>query len=353
MVPPRLQSARVTATDLDAASAGDLTLAEEVREAALGMAPWMTSLLMHLSFVMLALFLGCVILPDAGDKDGGVFVPTQAYSTVSDGKPLSGGGTPTEFKTASVRQIEQGSVTPGGEPTVTEAPTDKPDLVGVGSAPGVIGEPGTGNGFFGFPTGTGREPGGGLKGPGDGVHGNRAKRIAFVIDASGSLTESFDLIIRELKSSIRGLGPDQSFTVIFFQRDNAIEAPPRGLKPATDATKASVQQWVDPGDGGSVRPGGSSNPMAAIRLAMKYKPQLIFLLTDNITGSGPWELDKNQVLSEINALDSKGEVSINTIQFLRPEPLGTLKQIAKEHHGEHRMINHADLLLARPATGGL
>ena len=75
-------------------------------------------------------------------------------------------------------------------------------------------------------------------------NGGNAKRIAYLIDASGSLIDTLPFVIMELKRSISGLSDKQSFCVIFFQGEDAIEArgatQTSGLMPATAANKPST-----------------------------------------------------------------------------------------------------------------
>ena len=117
-----------------------------------------------------------------------------------------------------------------------------------------------------------------------GVGGN-AKKIIYVVDASGSLIDTFPFVIMELKRSISELKDAQSFTVIFFQGEDHIEVPPPRLKKATSENKLKVIEWVDPASG-NVIPTGLSNPVKAITRALQYQPELIFLLSDNIPNPG-------------------------------------------------------------------
>jgi hypothetical protein len=157
------------------------------------------------------------------------------------------------------------------------------------------------------------------------------------------------LVIDELRRSIGQLTPEQKFTVIFFQRDLAIEAPPRGLKSATEAVKKQVIDWVTPSQGNIV-PGGTSNPVVALTVALRYRPQVLFLLSDNITGRGRYEVNRQALLDKISRLNADHHTQVHTIQFLYPDPLNTLDRIAREQGGTHRFVREADLILRAPGV---
>lgn len=177
-----------------------------------------------------------------------------------------------------------------------------------------------------------------------------ARSIAYVIDASGSLLDAMPFVIRELNASIRQLNDKQKFTVIFAQGDKPIEVPPRGLKKANHSTKQRVSRWVDT-DSGHVVPGGSFNPVVAIKKALQYKPQLIFLLSDNITGHGRYEINQKRLVNQIQ-YSNTNDTKINTIQFLYPDPLAriglepTMKLISQSSGGVYRFIDGRELGVA-------
>ena len=106
-------------------------------------------------------------------------------------------------------------------------------------------------------------------------------------------------------------------------------------------------RWIDI-DSGNIVPAGQSNPVTALRLALKYKPQLIFLLSDNITGQGQYELNQRRLLEEIKKAN-QGNTKINTIQFLYPDHLAkigfkpTMQQISDSTGGIYKFIDGREL----------
>ncbi|MAE60642.1 MAG: hypothetical protein CMJ49_04700 [Planctomycetaceae bacterium] len=182
--------------------------------------------------------------------------------------------------------------------------------------------------------------------------GGNAKRIVYIVDASGSLIDTFQFVIKELKRSISQLIEKQRFTVIFFQQDKAFEVLRKGhatksSRPwrATSANKSRIIDWISEGEG-NVVPQGSSNPIKALRRAFERKPDLIFLLSDDITGDRQYEIDRDVLLDMLDQLNPTRRTKINTIQFLYPDELDTLRSISQEHGGIHRFVSKDDLGIA-------
>jgi len=183
-----------------------------------------------------------------------------------------------------------------------------------------------------------------------GVGGN-ALQLVYVIDASGSLVDSLEFVIVELKRSISDLTGRQRFSVIFFQGDRPpLEVPPHGLQAATPQRKQAVKKWIDL-DSGNITAAGTTNPVPAIELALKYNPQLIILLSDNITGQeGMYEIKQKQLLQAIEQAN-RHDTKISTIQFLHRDPLEaaglppTMKLIAQRNGGRYRFIDEQELVM--------
>lgn len=175
-----------------------------------------------------------------------------------------------------------------------------------------------------------------------GSRATNASRIIYVIDASGSLTPYLQIVLNEMFRSLRRLDDRQQFAIIFFQEDRAVPVPPTGrLQRATDNAKDRAIDWINSGT--NVVPGYGSNPMAALEMAFDLHPEVVFLLSDSITGSGAYEVDQELLLSALEELnpvvdDATGrrDVQVNCIQFLGEDEdrLGTMKRIAELHGGD-------------------
>lgn len=169
-----------------------------------------------------------------------------------------------------------------------------------------------------------------------GLSSSNARRIVYVIDASGSMIRSLPIVVQELARSLDGLTSQQQFSVVFFQRDKALVTPPASrLSVASEAEKLRIIQWIDK----NIIPAGTSNPIRAIEKALSFDPDVIFLLSENITGGGQWEIDQRDLLALLDRLNpvdprtGRRKTTINCIQFLDPDPLDTLKKIAEIHGG--------------------
>jgi hypothetical protein len=170
-----------------------------------------------------------------------------------------------------------------------------------------------------------------------GLGGGAARKIVYVVDASGSMIGAFPVILMELRRSIENLTAAQSFSIIFFQRDEAVETPPRGrLIQATEENKTRTAAWITD----NILPSGRSSPMNALEKAMALQPEVVYLLSSNITGSGRYEIDTEALMAGLEALNPaapenrRRKTIINCVQFLDEDPLGALRKIARRHGGQ-------------------
>lgn len=181
-----------------------------------------------------------------------------------------------------------------------------------------------------------------------GLTGTNARRIVFIVDASGSMIGTLQIVLDELARSIDSLSPEQSFGIVFFQQNAAVIVPPQDrLVPATAEGKVQALGWMRE----NVIPRGRSNPLAAIQHAMRLRPDVIFMLSNDITGSGEFEIDQADLLQALDRLNPRDPGSgrrptqIQCVQFLDPDPLDTLRKIAEEHSGPHgyRFLSRREL----------
>jgi hypothetical protein len=186
-----------------------------------------------------------------------------------------------------------------------------------------------------------------------GLTSSNARRIAYVIDASGSLIASLQVVVEEMARSLEGLAPPQEFSIIFFQQDRALVVPPASrMLPARPEEKRRALEWIDR----NVVPSGNSNPLPGIEAAIRLDPDVVFLLSDNITGAGQYEIDQRDLLARLDELNprhtrsGRRRTQINCIQFLDPDPLDTLAIIAREHGGPrgYKYLDRRELGLSRP-----
>ena len=185
-----------------------------------------------------------------------------------------------------------------------------------------------------------------------GLRTTDARHIVYLIDASGSMIPTLDVVVDELARSLEALSDRQTFAILFFQDGKVLAAPPGDrLAPATAAARNKALTWTDK----NVIPQGRSDPVAAFEQALALRPDVIFLLSENITGSGEFEIDQADLLSRLDGLNPADRTGhrparINCVQFLSPDPLETLRRIAERHGGPggYRFLEPAELGLVAP-----
>jgi hypothetical protein len=180
---------------------------------------------------------------------------------------------------------------------------------------------------------------GGWEGLGVGGHGGffavggdeeRSSKIAYVVDRSGSMTDSIDFVKYELKRSISELTDLYEFHVIFYSSGPAVENPPRRLVNATERNKDMAYSFVD-----DIIPFGETDPSKALERAFATHPEVIYLLTDG-------EFDQS-IVDLVRRLNADKKVTIHTICFLYRSGERVLQQIASENGGNYRFVAESDL----------
>ena len=144
--------------------------------------------------------------------------------------------------------------------------------------------------------------------------GGNAKNIIFVLEADGSIIADYPQIVSELATTLRGMSEKQKFSVIVFDGQGVKEVPPAGLRRATADTKAKAIAWLR--DTRNVQNMGSGDAVKAIQLAFKRRPELIFLLSQNLynPGRGKYELQREEILDAVRDAPRKN-LAVNTIEF--------------------------------------
>lgn len=323
----------------------DDSVGEEIGKTLVALMPWGISILFHVALIVVAFFLVWQTIIKAEEEQ-----PVIPNSKLSDSP-----GAPMVIEEQQEESADSPMTVPVVDPVVTDPQptvTDTPiptTLVGLTYAGGQSGGPlgnTTGNGDFGA-----------------NVFGNggNAKNIAFIVDASGSMVDVLPFVVNELKRVVNELKPAQNITIIMFSGEGVFEVPGgggvKGLRPCTPKFKEDIREWVTL-DNFRFETGGrgSQNVEAAIVKGLAYKPQLVFLLSDNLTGGGQGatqhEIFQDDLMKGIlKANDHKPPAKFNTIQFLYEDPLvraglqGTLQLIAEDTGGNYKFIGARDLNL--------
>jgi hypothetical protein len=194
----------------------------------------------------------------------------------------------------------------------------------------------SGGGFDGTSEGTTSTPIQAGKGPGASFFGTYAEgqKFVFVIDSSGSMKQGirWPTLRRELLRALQSLSPDQQFMVISFDADAHPmfgKFPPQAqFLTATPSNIDRLNRWV-----GAIRHGNRTYPAAAIGIALRLKPDAIFLLSDGeIMDTTVRDLQKHNHLLETDG-KVKTLIPIHTILLHSEYGYATLKAIADENDG--------------------
>jgi len=154
--------------------------------------------------------------------------------------------------------------------------------------------------------------------------------VVYVVDRSGSMTDSLEIVKAELKRSISELTEGDEFHVIFYSSGPPAEMPTRRLVDATERNKQLAFEFID----GVIAQGGT-DPSAALERALAVKPELIYLLTDG-------EFDR-QIVELVKRRNPDGRVMISTIGFLYRTGEQVLQDIAAQNRGQYKFISEQDL----------
>lgn len=239
---------------------------------------------------------------------------------------------------AALPQIESRPGVSPGSAMPSVLPDQKALLKGSGS--GRLKGKGDGRG-----TGSGTGTGAGL-GAGNGILGtsfmgvsDNATRVVYVIDASASMSShnAIGQAKGALIASLNSLDSGQQFQIIFYNEEPKVmslkNAPKKPLYFATDHNKIEAHQFVQgiPPDGGTVH-------LLAIMQALKYSPEVMYVLTD----SGEPRLSAGE-LDEIKRRNGS-RTHIHCIEFgigpaLRGETGNFLQKLAHDNDGVCRYVD--------------
>ncbi len=321
------------------------SIGEEINKTLVALMPWGISILFHVALVVVAFFLVWqTIIPRDEEQ------PVIPASKISETP-----GAPMVIEEV----VEQSADTPPTVVTVDPTVTNPTPTVTNTPIPtqlmGLTFQGGQSGGPLGNTNGTGDF--------GTDVFGNggNARNIAFIVDASGSMVDVLPFVINELKRAVNGLKPAQQITIIFFSGEGVFEVPGgggiRGLRACTPKFKEDIREWVSL-ENAKYDTGGRGSQFVeeAIIRGLDYKPQLVFLLSDNLTGGGQGatlhEIFQDELMAAIRKKNNfTPPAKFNTIQFLYEDPLvsagltGTLQLIADETGGNYKFIGDRDLNL--------
>lgn len=295
---------------------------------------WVLSLLLH--GAMFGTVLSLTQMPscrgDYSGEDGTGFreIGLRAREDANNA-PAAGPGNPGLEAEAANTSASTASVEIAA-PTISDTPPVPLSLTEVGAAPAVIGiGPPPLSGVGGTPTHTpgataaisgSGTPGSRGRGGGEG-HGpgqtslfgvnDAGKTFVYVIDRSFSMEDynAFRAAKAELLTSLSRLTETQQFQVIFYNNEPTILPTRDGRRMffGNDAQRLLASEGI-----ASMSPEGGTQHLPALLEALKFNPDVIFLLTD-----AGGLMDKSD-LDAIKARNRQG-TRIHCIEFGREDPL--------------------------------
>lgn len=331
-------------TDDDFFDDDEESVGDEINDVLVTLMPWGISIVLHVVLVVVAFYIVWYQI-----------IPAEKEQAVIPEAPLSPNPVVHHTQDESQEETTAAAARMTPNPTTENNSTETIVDFQLPSTPGVTMPSGPQGGGFSDTDGDGEF------GVGIFNSGGNAKKIAFVVDASGSMVGVLPFVINELKRSINALQVGQHFTVIFFTGDGVFEVPGggsrSGIRQATPEWKQDCSIWITL-DAHNVEPRGrgSVHAVEAIELALQHKPHLVFLLSDNLTGGGigatTSEIFQNEIMDAMaDANTGNPPAKFNTIQFLYRDPLedagltGTLELIAEETGGVYKFLDDRALHL--------
>lgn len=168
------------------------------------------------------------------------------------------------------------------------------------------------------------------------------KSFVYVLDRSGSMSSAvsgahvsrLEAATRELLHSIEQLGDDQYFYVILFSSEMLRMFEDKSLYPklikATKQNKRKLRNWLE-----KIDPAGSTDPRDAIDLAIRLKPNAIFMLSD-----GAFNTLSNNEYSAISIVKNQRgrKIPVNTIAFQDRSASQNLAELATASNGTFRFV---------------
>lgn len=157
-----------------------------------------------------------------------------------------------------------------------------------------------------------------------------ARKVVYVVDRSGSMTDSIDFVKLELKRAIGLLAPEQEFHVLFYSAGPPLEMPTRRLVAATAGNRRHACAFID-----GVITAGPTDPSEALVRAFAVRPEVVYLLSDG-------EFDRG-IIDHVGRLNAEGRVTVHTIGFLYEVAGPVLKEIAARNGGNYKFVAEEDL----------
>lgn len=222
------------------------------------------------------------------------------------------------------------------------ADTQADSMISIGGANSIGRSTGAGNPADGGQLAPFGIPGGGAGALGPkvsfiGVGGN-AKKIVYLVDASGSMTDAVERLKAALVSSIDKLVPVQEFNIVVFRDEDVLVMHKGGLVRATTSNKQKAFEWVAE----NYYVLGKTDPMPAIKTTFLLKPELVYVLTDGFDQIASFDDVKDEFIKQNR--DKKVKVNTLLIRSRSDKELErVMQEIADQNGGVYKPVERNDL----------
>lgn len=168
---------------------------------------------------------------------------------------------------------------------------------------------------------------------------DRGTRFVYVLDRSGSMSNHAAIRVAkaELITSLQSLDATQQFQVVFYSQvayEFTLGKDEPKLYWATDYNRTAARQFI-----AGVQPGGGTSHMPAIRKALKYRPDVLFFLTDADDELFAGDLDTVKQLNHgtrIHCIEFGNGAELQVDNFL--------KKLARQNGGTYRYRDITQLI---------
>ncbi len=126
------------------------------------------------------------------------------------------------------------------------------------------------------------------------------KRIAFALDASGSMINTFGPASKSIVATLKAMTPDQSFTVIVARGETVVTLDKQFLA-VTPANTERAKRFLE-----SIITTGPGDAVAAICKSLTYNPDAVWVVTDGDVEDLNAEVDR---IAKLNPT----KIPINTV----------------------------------------
>ncbi len=162
----------------------------------------------------------------------------------------------------------------------------------------------------------------------------RGSRFVYVFDRSLSMQGApLAAAKRELLASLKQLEPTHQFQIVFYnERPRVMQSPQ--LLFADENGLAQAQSFVN-----SMTAAGGTDHLQALQLALRLRPDVIFLLTDAeeppLTSRQLDDIRRDNAATNINVIEFKSGPN--------PGKRGFLQQLAAQNRGQYKYVDSSAL----------